>query len=312
MVATDRTGLTRQENQKKKAFVLTAVSCLITAPIILSTAFTPAQAHDASGHSDETEYFIGLDSLQVLNRGTYTGSDNPNYGRLTFLFAHREEDPTTNHFHGIGVYSYSGDANNPTITPTSISNRIPELYTQQPPLSLLPGTGNFASRLISTATDEEYSYLTIQPISTLKESTESEDQYLWNSSDGRWQASLEGGTIGLQLVSISEGLNVANDSGANIFNSVGDVYAIGSGNGFSFTPTFWTSATAPLGTYSATFRLVDLGSTNNRTSFKESGTFSFDFKVEKIPEPSASLGLSVFGLLTFSLSYQRRKVSSKQ
>ncbi|MBW4635971.1 MAG: PEP-CTERM sorting domain-containing protein [Iphinoe sp. HA4291-MV1] len=85
---------------------------------------------------------------------------------------------------------------------------------------------------------------------------------------------------------------------------------IGSGDNFSFTPTFWTNATAPQGNYSATFKLIDLSTANNRTPLGESGTFSFDFQVKPIPEPATTIGLGVVGLLAFSLSRQRKRIGN--
>ncbi|NJM72626.1 MAG: PEP-CTERM sorting domain-containing protein [Scytonema sp. RU_4_4] len=310
VVTNHKTCFLKRETQTAKASVSIAVSFLVMTPLVLSTALTSVRAQEAHSHTDETEYFVGLDTLQVLTSGTYAGLENPNYNRLTFLYAHREEDPTTNHFHGIGAYSYSDSQSNPTINSTNTNNKIPETYTQQSPLTLLPGTGVFTGRLISTSSNEEYSNLKTQPVLSLKNSTESADQYLLNSSNNRWQGSLEGATIGLQLVSISDGLNVANESGSNLFSFVGDVYTIGSGNNFSFTPTFWTDAAAPQGTYSATFKLVDLGTVNNRTLFGESGTFSFDFQVKPIPEPTATIGLGIFGILAFSLSQQSKRIGN--
>lgn len=281
--------------QPGQASASIAVSFLLAAPLVLSTAFSPAQAQ-------KTEYYIGLDGFEILATGTYAGLENPNYNRLTFLYAHWEEDPTTNHFHSIGAYSYSGTVDNLTINSTNTNNRIPETYTGQAPLTLLPGTGIYGDRLISTSTGNEYSNLNIKAVASLKNSTEAEDQYMFNSSNGRWQPSLEGAKIGLQLTAISSGLNIGDSAGVDILKSVGDTYEIGNGDNFSFTPTFWTDAAAPLGTYSATFKLVDLNTDNNRTPFAESGTFSFDFEVRKVPESSAVLGLGIVGLLAVSLS----------
>lgn len=309
MVSKNTTCSKKQVTQTGQVSASIAVSFLIAAPLVLSTAFASSQAHGAVIGNDE--FYIGLDGSKVLNRGTYTGLENPNYNRLTFLFAHREDDPTTNHFHGIGAYSYSGSVKNPTIDSTNTNNRIPETYTGQPPLTLLPGTGIYSDRLISTATKEEYSNLKIQSVASLKTSPQPADQYLFNSSDGRWQPSLKGATIGLQLASISNGLNIADSAGANILKSVGDTYTIGSGDNFSFSPTFWTDATAPLGTYSATFKLVDLGTGNNRTPFQESGTFNVDFRVKAVPEPSNTVSFSLAGLLVFSLYRLKKRTASR-
>jgi hypothetical protein len=303
VVSRNITCLKKQLTQTVQASASITANFLVIAPLILSTALAPAQADDTHNHSDETGFYTGLDSLEVLSTGTYAGLENPNYNRLTFLYAHRNEDqPESSHFHSIGAYSYSGTLNNPTINPTNTNNRIPESYSEQPPLTLLPGTGFYNGRLISTATDKEYSNLTIEPLASLETSKELDNQYLFNSSNGRWQSSLEGANIGLQLASISSGLNIGDSAGVDIFKSVGDIYTIGSGDNFTFTPTFWTDAAAPLGTYSASFKLVDLGNGNNPIPFRESGTFSFDFEVKTVPESSNVLGLGIVGLLALSFS----------
>ncbi|WP_414575129.1 all3515 family Zur-repressed PEP-CTERM protein [Anabaena sp. CCY 9402-a] len=278
----------------KQAYI--AVGFLAVAPLVVSTAIAPAQAHD------DTEYYIGLDGLHILLSGTYAGLDNPNYNRLTFLSAHREANPASNHFHGIGTYSYLGAVDSPSINSTSANNRIPETYTGIPPLKLLPGTGIYSGRLISSDTHEEYSNLNIQSITSLAGALEADDQYLFNSSGGRWQSSLTGATIGLQLLEISSGLNIANEAGENILNSLGDIYTLGGGDDFSFTPTFWTQKTATPGTYSATFKLVDLSD-----NYLESGTFSLDFRVEKVPEPSTTIALGFAGLLALSISHLKKR-----
>ncbi|MBN4001603.1 all3515 family Zur-repressed PEP-CTERM protein [Nostoc sp. LPT] len=303
MVSRNTTCSKKQVTQTGQASASLAVSFLVVAPLVLFTALAPAQADDTHNHSDETGFYIGLDGLDVLSTGTYAGLENPNYNRLTFLFAHRNEDqPESSHFHSIGAYSYSGSLDNLTINPTNTNNRIPESYSEQPPLTLLAGTGFYTGRLISTPTDKEYGNLTIEPVASLKTSKELDNQYLFNSSNGRWRSSLEGANIGLQLASISSGLNIGDSAGVNIVNSVGDIYTIASGDNFSFTPTFWTDAAAPLGNYSASFKLVDLGTGSNPTPFEESGTFSFDFEVKTVPESSTVFGLGIVGLLALSLS----------
>lgn len=286
-------------------------SFLVATPLVLSTTIAPAQAHNTHNHADETEYYIGLDGLRFLTSGTYAGLENPNYNRLTLLFAHREDDFTTNHFHGIGTYSYSGTLDNLSINPTNPNNRIPERYTGQLPLQLLPGKGVLSGRLISGATEEEYSNLKIEPITALATATDEDDKALFNSSRGRWQSPLTGSTIGLQLLSISTGLNIADATGRNIFNSVNDIYTIGAGDSFTFKPIFWTDKAATIGAYSATFKLVDVGTSSDRTPLLESGTFSFDFRVEQVPEPSTTLSLGLLSLLTFGLSRLKKGVESR-
>jgi hypothetical protein len=40
---------------------------------------------------------------------------SPNANRLTFLYAHAEDDPTANHFHTVGFWSYTGEVDAPTV-----------------------------------------------------------------------------------------------------------------------------------------------------------------------------------------------------
>ena len=107
-------------------------SLMLVAPLALISSFAPTQVAIAQTtpdyDHDYEHFFIGVDNFEVLRSGTYAVLENSNYNRLTFLFAHPEEDPTTNHFHGIGAYSYSGSADNPIINSTSSNNRIPEPY----------------------------------------------------------------------------------------------------------------------------------------------------------------------------------------
>lgn len=96
------------------------------------------------------EFFIGIDEQTIITSGDYAGLSNPNEGRLTFLFAHpSEDDPSHSHYHGIGSYSYSGSIDNPLINLTNTNNRIPETFSGQPALPLLPGSGVHAGHLTS-------------------------------------------------------------------------------------------------------------------------------------------------------------------
>ena len=184
----------------------------------------------------------------------------------------------------------------PTINSTNINNRIPETYTGLLPITLQLGTGIYADKLVSTSTGEEYSNLTIEAVSSLKSNEDIGAQYLFNSSNGRWNNSLANAMPALELVSITDGLNIADEQGLNILTQVGETYTIGSDDDISFTPTFWTETSASAGTYSASFRLLNLGNANE-SSFRDSGTFSVDFT--PVPEPSAFLGVGAFALLAF-------------
>lgn len=271
-----------------KPLRVVATASLLTAGYAI--ALTPSGAAFSLIEKYE-HYYVGIDGRQTIATGTYAGLANPNYQRLTFLFPHLEPDPTSNHFHGLGAYSYEGDPASPTVVSTSTNNRIPEPWTNLPALDLLPGTGVFSDRRISSRTENEYSNLKIGSIKSLEADLgEPAINNLYNSSEGRWTGSLGNAQIGWQLVSITPGLGVADAQGNDLFSGVGDTYALGTGDSIDFTPIFYTSKSAPLGNYSATFRLVDLGTGEGYTPVLESGTFSYDFKA--VPEPLTILGTS--------------------
>jgi hypothetical protein len=246
--------------------------------------------------SQAVEYYVGLDGRAVIPTGTYAGLPNPNYGRLTFLFAHlNETDPTRNHYHGIGAYSYSGPADSPVINPTNANNRIPEIYTTQPPLPLFPGEGVHAGLWVSRPVPSlEYSLLEWAPTDRIRDAASgSPEHYLFNSSGGRWTQSLEGTRLALQTIGLTPGLRVMDQTGATIFTGPGQTYVLGEGDRFSFFPTFYTLV-AGESRYTASFRLIDL---NGRVG--DSGIFHFDFR--PVPLPAAAwlmgAGLASLGLL---------------
>jgi hypothetical protein len=231
----------------------------------------------------ETTYFVAVDSSELITSGTYQGLPNPNHGHLTFLFAHPDEaNPSSSHFHGIGTFSYTGPVESPTVISTNSNNRIPEISSEEPPLQLEPGTGCYSLRLISKPNDSEYSHLKVASIQALSDyRSDSLNGFLFESSAGRWNASLDGAVIALQLVDITPGLHIANEYGAIILSQIGETYVLGDGNTFSFTPTFWTGRWASTGTYSATFRLLDLNLAG--APFPASGLFNLDFRVADHP-----------------------------
>jgi hypothetical protein len=258
------------------------------------------------------EYFIGLDSRTTIPSGTYAGLSNPNHGRLSFLFAHADgADPVDNHFHGIGNYSYTGPAGSPGILSTNSNNNIPESFTGQPPLRLYPGTGPEAGKYVNHATpEEEYSDLAIKSVQSLSGfAPDSPEGYLFNSSGGRWTALLTDAVIHLALVAITNGLSIANEAGTAILQNVGDQYLLGDGNNLMFTPTFWADSSATIGAkYSATFKLIDVGTANGRTPFGESGTFTLNFS--PTPEPGSVI-LLASGLVGLWLVYRRQQALPK-
>lgn len=229
-------------------------------------------------------FYVGVDDADTVSFGAYAGLPNTNEDRLTFLFYHGD------HFHGIGTHSYTGPAGSPTPSDTNSNNRIPEGYTGLDPLSLLPGTGNFAgtyrSGLPSTLEqDEEYGDLTLRNVHSL----DGVDDVIYNSSGGRWNSSFDSAHIHMVLLNATPGLKIAFGNSPTDSLPVGGDLHLGDGNEmFELLPTFWVDDNAPIGsTYTAEFALSDLSGT-----YGNSGRFFIDFQV--VPEP-ASLALLGLG-----------------
>ncbi|CUQ68038.1 all3515 family Zur-repressed PEP-CTERM protein [Candidatus Nitrospira inopinata] len=255
--------------------------------------------------SQAVEYYVGIDGRAVIPTGTYAGLDNPNYGRLTFLYAHlNETDPTRNHYHGIGAYTYSGPADAPVINPTNANNRIPETYTAQPPLPLFPGEGVHAGLWVSRPVPGlEYSLLEWAPTDRIRDAElGSPEHYLFHSSGGRWTQSLEGTRLALQTVGLTPGLRVMDQTGTTIFTGPGQTYVLGEGDRFSFFPTFYT-VLADESRYTASFRLIDLNG-----GAGHSGIFHFDFRPVPLP---AAVWLMGAGLASLGLLARRGSSSDK-
>lgn len=262
-----------------------------------------------------TIYHVGYDNSPLVNFGPYAGLSNPNYERLTFLLSHTFVDnATSNHFHRIGAYSYTGDPLNPT-PGFSGNNRVPEPYQQDDGLSLLAGSGVFSGKLISglgpnrfpsDEIEQEYGDTTIAPIDEMFQYDNAPDpdgeydyhpgHYLLNASGGAYKESVAGVAVGLKLVGISPGLTIHDQSGNLLMDSIDDEWILGAGAGWTFDPVFAVDDSVEFGsTYEATFVLQDLGT----TGYGDSAEFTFSFIA--VPEPStALLGLtSLVGLVVW-------------
>lgn len=246
-----------------------------------------------SVHASMLEYYVGVDGLQTIASGTYAGLTNPNHGRLTFLFAHpNETTPSTSHYHSIGAWSYSGPAGNPVVNTTNTNNRIPEILSGQAPLPLVPGQGAQAGRWVNQAVPGlEYSNLRMASTQSLSQAAPgTTEHYLFNSSGGRWTGSLNAVSLALELVSLTPGLHVADQTGAPIFSAIGQTYKLGEGNPFSFTPSFYTNDNTR-SRYSAAFRFVDFNGT-----LRDSGTFHMDFAPVPLPAAAWLMASALSGL----------------
>jgi len=248
---------------------------------------------------------IGRDNLQTLTSGTYAGLPNPNYNRLSLLFPHLHDPVSTSGLHAIGIYSYTGPAINATIIPTNTNNQLPEIG-KAPALPLTPGTGVFTNKMVSGKTEDNmYSDLKMKPLDHLTDDlADPFVQAIYNAGNGRWNKLLgDDASISIELVAVSPGLGIANEQGQNLFNTVGDTYLIGQGDHFSFTPIFYASPSTTDQNYSASFRILDTNTNNNRTPWLSSGTFSINVQATAVPEPSnfvASLALlGMMGLFNY-------------
>lgn len=246
----------------------------------------------------EHNYYLTVDGRPTLTWGTYAGQANPNNGRLTLLYAHwNDATPSSNHFHGIGVYSLTGAVDAPTVLATNGNNRLPETYTAQEPLTLKAGSGAYAGKLVSGENGEHYSDLTLYSIHDLAAAATlnptSPEGYMYNSNAGYKNTPMTGLDLALEIVSISPGLNL----GSTGLNQPGERLAIGGEASWPFEPVFWTAENAAPGNYSAALRLVDQGNV-----FGSSGTFHVDFAV--VPEP-AGVGMALIAGLGFVVATYR-------
>jgi hypothetical protein len=275
----------------------------LAAVALVSLAGT-ASAHDL----DIPSYIVGVDNLPTIASGTFAGMANPNYNRLTFLFAHTYPvTPASNHYHSKGVYRYdpASSAESPLIQ-VNPSNYVPE--GANPPITLSIGTGDYSGKLVSNPLDPSdagyaFSFMTIADVDSLRGfGSGSPEDILLNSSSGRWSASIAGADVHVELVFLSDGLNVGVGSDLNAFVNPGDDHHLA--DSFSFTPTFWTEFDAAPGTYIAQFKLTDENGT-----FGDSGTFEYRFAVaaSSIPEPSSTAALAGFAILGLAVARRRRR-----
>jgi len=260
-----------------------------------------APAFGIAREADGIGIYVGVDARTTVPTGALAGLPEPNFGRLTFLYDHGD------HFHGIGAYSYTGAAPHPGVRDTNSNNRLPETFSMEPPLPLTPGTGLYAGKLRSDVGASEYSYLGVASIQTLAGfPAGSTETILLNSSGGRWASSLAGVTVGLKLLSATPGLHVGTASVSNLFAG-SDTILLGLGNSFEFKPVYWVDATAPVGKYSAEFKLVNL---NPTSPYGDSGRFYLDFGVAAapVPEPETyALMICGIAMVGFALRKRQRK-----
>lgn len=262
------------------------------APVILASIAGTVSLNGQIG-----SYYVGLDNRPTNISGVYNRLPNPNFGRMTLLYAHPyPENVWNNHFHTLGSYTQTGPATQAVVVNTNVNNRIPEVGTRQPPLTLVaaPADSPFAGRWITTATEENYSDLILRPVHALRTRVVgtntfeygygSSESIMYQSSGGRWTNSMPGAVIALELVEKSPEIGVASGSNPAIVTNPGDRHIIGPADTFAAFPlVLHTASTTPPGDYIARFKLVDVGAREGRPSVLESGLFVFDVRKGRAP-----------------------------
>jgi hypothetical protein len=310
------------------------LSCLIVCAVVWQLSAASAQA-------ELVNYYVAIDS--AANEplwSAYNDPDgdgvpetvrpNPNQGRLTFLYAHPIPDnPSSNHFHTVGRYAYTGSLSNPTITNLNeysfwsgnvliqglpghnIPEQFGDLGETVSPLPLLTTDGLYSGKLTTIpggVANGHYANMEIRSTADLALSAPgTPEHYMLHSLEPYgedYDDSLAGVTVAIELLDITPGLHVGSPSVLEALQAAGDTTVIGTSENFSFTPVFWTEGNATPGIYSATMRLVDLRTSGE--AFLPSGAYTFSFSVNPVPEPTSIVLLLGGGLLGV-MNLRRRK-----
>jgi hypothetical protein len=279
---------------------------MVAAVAVIGGLVSSAMARDPQF----AEYYIGRDLRTTIPSGTYEGLANPNFNRITFLYAHSfTEAPATNHYHAKSPYTYFGSnlGASTTVQPYNgnaaglpTGNFLPEgAFGNSPRLQLLPGSGAFAGKWISGLAGQGFGDLNIKSVDSLAAvaGTNSAANTLFRSGGttpvNRWTGSMAGTNLTLELVNITPGFEVANTDGTTILDSAGDQIALGSGGiNLDFTPVF-VATSSTFADYSATFKLIDTSSANGGNAFGESGQFVFN---SVVPEPTSLALIGIAGV----------------
>jgi len=259
---------------------------------------------------EQLTYYFGVDSEKVLvpfphADTTYLGLPNPNFGRLTLLYAHWLGPPEfpafpvqSSHYHPRSAYTYFGPPETAVVvSDAGPDSEMPEAFTGCPGLLLAPGTGAYAGKLTSfkyadtsPKSEGHYSDLTIGSTDSLSSgfSPTSREYWMYRAESSYFTTSLSGSNLELKLFGITPGLHVDIGGQTDVFASA-DTFVIGDGAKVRITPVFWTAASAAPGDYVASFILSD----RNRaaTEFKDSGVFHFRFRVPAAAGPLTSLSI---------------------
>lgn len=247
----------------------------------------------AGSQAATVSYYVGVDGLQTIASGEFAGQANPNYNRLTLLYAHPSEtSPASSHYHSKGIYRYQPGSLASPVIEQSPSNYLPE--GSNPPLTFTAGSGIYAGKtVVLEDPGNHFSLIDFKDTSDLSGYTAgTAEHYMFHSSGDRWIPDIAGADVHLVLVSMTAGLNIGSDLALSIgLANPGDEFHLG--DNVNFSPVFWLDDNAAAGNYVARFKLVD-----EEGLFGDSGEFEFRFAA--VPEPSSALllgGAMVFGLV---------------
>ncbi len=282
-------------------FVRLACLAIVGVAGIATTAF-----------GEVVNYIIGRDSRPAMIGGTYDGLDNPNYNRMTMLYAHwNESSPASNHYHSKGTYSYTG-ANNGAATLVNdfngtfgTSNILPESPAVND-VWMMPGTGDFDGMFRTGLTNSlPFNNLRFRTVNSLDGFADgTPENYMFNSSSGRFNGLLGSEDVFLNLESISSGLSIRDASGNVLMDAAGQSFNLGAGDSIDFTPIFTVDDSVAGGSkYQAVFTLSSPGS-----SWGDGGRFVM--QVTAVPEP-ASMALVGLPLVGFAIRRSRKRRQAK-
>lgn len=251
-----------------------ALNLALSLAAIVPAIVAPLAPRPAAEFIPETELFIGIDGAEKVAAGPYAGLANPNFGRLTLLYAHQydgsgDTKPSSSHYHSKGVMVYKGEVSAPTTGP-SPSSFLPE---GSGTLSLLPGTGALSGYCVSGLEKKPLSNLTLRPVAWLNRPNAKEWESVIYKGGPRWTGELKSAKVALEVVSLTSGLVLLKKDGSVLASAPGKQLEVGSGD-FAFTPLLGVKKGAKPGPYTAQFRLRDLSGT-----LKESGVFELRFEV---------------------------------
>ena len=283
--------------------------------LFLFVSFFSLLSIQQSSKADLSQYYIGRDARPVVTTGTYSGLANPNFNRLTMLWADPvSANPSNNHYHSKGVYSYFGPNTGATtgVNPWNGLFGTANIVPESPLIAdilMRPGTGAF-SGMLRTGFDDaaKFSNLEMRGVDDLSTyAPGTSEQFMFNSSGNRWSGLMAGSNISWELLNISPGLSIHDQSGTTIMSAAGQSYNLGNvgATGFRFKPIFAVSDSATPGTdFTATFKLTDSSTANAGSSWLEGG--QFQIQVTAVPEPT-SIGLLVVGLVGIGVASRLKR-----